>query len=284
MMKHFHLAALFLFLAPALFSMEWPSPTGVMTRNFGWNDAGAPHLGVSFASNGAILASEDGELLYKRRNGNGASRLPSPLGSWVALDHGDGLISIYSRFDENSAAPVPDRVERGAALGQSGVSGWASQNGFFFQLFDRKERGWVNPSMIIRTMTPRIPVIVQVSLMDTGGTVFNLPQTTNLSQGRYTILVNARSGPLAAPMAPFRIVCVLNGSEAGSLNFETYFVRDGSLVVYRNGLIPVRRVHAPTPGFEVADVWLTRGQATLDIIVQDISGVTRNVLHRFMVE
>jgi len=277
-------AVLFLLTAPGLFSMDWPSPSGIMTRNFGWNDGGVPLLGVSFADNGVVRAAEAGELLHKRRNGDTASRLPSPLGAWVALDHGDGLISIYSRFDNNSYMDVPNTVEKGAPLGRSGISGWSSQNGFHFQFFDRIERRWVNPSVIIRSMNPRLPTIVQVSLRDSHGTVFNLAQTGSLSQGRYTVLVNAITGNPNAPLAPFRIISTLNGSEAGALNFETYFVRDGSLVVYRNGLIPVRRVHAPAPGFEVADVWLTRGQATLEVIAQDISGATRNVVHRFTVE
>ncbi|MCL2382385.1 MAG: peptidoglycan DD-metalloendopeptidase family protein [Treponema sp.] len=285
-MKHFplFLAALFLLPGPALFSMNWPSPSGVMTRNFGWNDGGGPHLGVSFADNGVLAAVEAGELLFKHREGNTASRLPSPLGAWVALDHGDGLISIYSRFNNASLSEIPYRVEQGAVLGQAGISGWASQNGFYFQLFDRKESRWVNPSVIIRTMNPRIPVITQVSLMDSQGRLFNLAQTSSITQGRYTVLVNAITGPFNAPLAPFRIISSLNGAQAGALNFETYFVRDGSLVVYRNGLIPVRRVYAPVSGYEVADVWLTRGQATLEIIAQDISGVTRNVVHRFTVE
>ena len=278
------LVTLFLFLVPAIVSMEWPSPTGIMTRNFGWNEGGLPHLGVSFADTGVLAAAENGELLFRRRDGDSACRLPSPLGAWVALDHGDGLVSIYSRFNSDSHTEIPTRVERGDPLGQSGSSGWSSGNGFFFQLFDRRERRWVNPSMIIRTMITRQPTIIQVNLMDAQGRLFDLAQTTSLYQGRYTVLVNAISGPLNAPLAPFRIICSLNGSEAGVLGFETYFVRDGSLVVYRNGLIPVRRVYAPVPGYEVADVWLTRGQATLEIIAQDISGPTRNVVHRFMVE
>jgi len=275
---------LFLFLGTGLFSMEWPSASGIMTRNFGWNDGGVPHLGVSFADTGVVTAAETGELLFKHRGRNSASRLPSPLGAWVALDHGDGLISIYSRLDHNSYITVPDHVEKGTPLGQSGISGWSSQNGFYFQFFDRMERGWVNPSMIIRSMNVRQPTIVQVSLRDTQGRIFNLPHTGNVSQGRYTVLVEAISGNPNAPLAPFRIICTLNGIEVGVLNFETYFVRDGSLVVYRNGLIPVRRVHAPAPGFEVAEIWLTRGQVTLEIIAQDISGTTRNVVHRFTVE
>jgi murein DD-endopeptidase MepM/ murein hydrolase activator NlpD len=283
-MKPFPFIALFLFLGSGLFSMDWPSPSGVMTKNFGWNDRGLPHLGVSFADNGVLMAAEDGELLYQRRKGDSASRLPSPLGSWIAVDHGDGLISIYSRFDDKSSRAIPNRVEKGMVIGEAGISGWSSGNGFYFQFFDRKERRWINPSMIIRSMDARQPMIIQVRLRDAQERFFDLSQTRNLSQGPYTVLVNAITGNPNAPLAPYRIICSLNGIEAGTLNFETYSVRDGSLVVYRNGLIPVRRVYAPVPGYEVAHLWLTRGQATLEIIAQDISGAARNVFYRFTVE
>ena len=271
-----------------IFSMDWPSPSGVMTRNFGWNNGGLPLLGISFNAEGSVYAAEDGELLYRRGEGDTASRLPSPLGAWVALDHGDGIISIYGRFAGDSVQSVPDRVEKGRVLGESGISGWSSGSGFFFQLFDRKERRWINPSMII---TPpedtRPPAIASVRLRNEKGELIDPAQTRNLNQGRYFIYVDAidtMRAPNESPLAPYRIICSLNGSETGALVFETYSARDGSLMVYRNGLVPVRRVYAPVPSYEVADVWLSRGQTTLEIIAQDIAGNTRNVVYRLMVE
>ena len=285
--KLFFIIALFIFCGSGLFAMDWPS-SGVVTRNFGWNNGGLPHLGVSFADTGPISAAEDGELLYRRREGDTASRLPSPLGAWAALDHGDGIISIYSRFDDNSSAAIPNRVENGRVLGVSGISGWSSQKGFYFQLFDRKERRWINPAMIIRPPEDtRPPVIIRVSLRDAQGRSIDPSQTRNLSQGRYTIYVDAidtMKSPNESPLAPYRIICSVNGSEAGVLNFETYSARDGSLVVYRNGLVPVRQVYALAPAYEAADVWFTRGQTTLEIIALDIAGNVRNVVYRLMVE
>jgi outer membrane usher protein FimD/PapC len=55
-------------------------------------------------------------------------------------------------------------------------------------------------------------------------------------------------------------------------------------MVDRNGLTPVNKVYAPYPAFEVGDVWLTRGQATLEVIVQDIAGNERSAAVRFTVE
>jgi hypothetical protein len=276
-----------MFFVPFAASMDWPSPSGKMLNNFGWNNEGRPALGIAFEDEGEVLAAEQGELLYQSREGNRASRLPSPLGSWFALDHGDGIISIYSRL-EDPQPPLPPKTAKGAALAASGISGWSKTRGFYFSLFDRKERRWINPSIIIKPPEDtRPPVISSVRLKNPEGRLLNPAQTPNISQGKYVISVGAldtRLGPGEPPLAPYRIVCMVNGREAGVLNFETYSARDGALMVYRNGLIPVRDIYAPYPAYEVGEVWFTRGQATLEVIAQDISGNTRNVVYRLTVE
>ena len=286
-MKYF-IAVLLAFTVPFLFAMDWPSSSGTMRVNFGWNDRGLPHLGVAFDAEGSVTAVEDGELLYRRTERDTGSRLPSPLGSWTALDHGDGIISIYSRLESAYSPEIPVQVEKGRALGVAGISGWSGRKGFYFQLFDRKERRWINPFMIMTPPTDtRPPTIISVRLRDTQGNIFDPSQTRNFSQGRYYVIVNAVDTMLNAnesPLAPYRIICSLNGSETGVLNFETYSVRDGSLMVYRNGLVPVRQVYVPVPGYEVAELWFSRGQTTLEIIAQDIAGNSRNVVFRLMVE
>jgi hypothetical protein len=282
------LPALFLIAAPCVFAMDWPSTGGVMTKNFGWNDRGQPRLGITIEGEGSLIAAEDGELLCQRRDGDTASRLPSPLGSWVALDHGDGIISIYSRFDSRSSPAVPYKTEKGRLLGEAGTSGWSTVNGCYFQLFDRKEKRWINPAMIVSMPEDeRPPVIQSVRLVDAQGRSFDPSQARTLGQGRYIISVDAADTMRAAnesPLAPYRIICSLNGSEAGALAFETYSARDGILMVYRNGLVPVKQVYARVPAYEAADVWFSRGQTNLEIIAQDITGNARSVIYRFTVE
>jgi hypothetical protein len=133
----------------------------------------------------------------------------------------------------------------------------------------------------------RPPQILSILLKAQDGTLINPSQTRSISQGRYSISVAASDtllGPGENALAPHRIVCSVNGAEIGSLNFETYSARDGVLMVHRNGLVPVRQVYAPFPAFEVGEVWFTRGQATLEIIAQDIAGNERNALSRLLVE
>jgi hypothetical protein len=273
--------------ALALTAMDWPSEDGVMVNNFGAHNNGLPLLGAVFATDGPVRAAEEGDILFSHFSENCASRLPSPLGSWIAMDHGDGLISIYSHLEDTQEITILDRITKGRVIAAAGQTGWTDRKGFAFSFFDRKERRWINPSMIITPLADtREPVITSVELRNSDRQIINLSQG-RISQGRYTILVNAQDTMLEErgnPLAPYRILCSVNGVEIGALNFETYSARDGVLMVYRNGLVPVEQVYASRDAFEVGEVWFTRGQATLEVIAQDITGNTRSVTFRLQVE
>jgi len=215
-------------LSDSLDAMSWPTEDAVLFRNFGANISGKPVLGMIFNDGTNVLAAERGEVIFSRAKNDPASRLPSPLGAWTAIDHGDGLISIYSRYDDDSSLNT-EHVGKQQVIAVSGTSGWSNREGFCFMLFDRRERRWINPALIITPVQEtRPPQIISVSLLNQQGTVV---QSNNLSQGRYTVVVNVAGGTvLGAPgpvssiqYAPQRILCSVNGAEVGSLIFETFF-------------------------------------------------------------
>jgi hypothetical protein len=280
------IAALFA-LAASLCGMDWPSSDGLMSRNFGWNDKGRPVMGVSFVAEGPIRAADAGELFFFNDPESSASRIPSPLGAWIALDHGDGMISIYSRLDEQWRNESLSLVEKDTVIAASGRSGWSDAGGFFFSIFDRRERRWVNPTMIISPLPDtRPPVILSATLSNANG-VINLAQTRTISQGRYTVSVevsDTREANGDFPLAPFRIGCSLNGVEFDSLNFETFSVRDGIAMAYRNSLAPAREVYAPYPAFEIGDIVFTRGRVTLEVTALDAAQNPRTVTWQIQVE
>ena len=270
-------------LSDSLDAMSWPSQEAVLVRNFGSNDRGMPVLGMVFEGKTEVFAAEKGEVIFSRSRSDAASRLPSPFGAWVAVDHGDGLISIYSRLAEAESVGHT-AVEKQQTIASSGVSGWSAREGFYFIVFDRRERRWVNPAMIITPAreTTRQLQILSVDLRNAQG---QETQSRNLSQGRYTVLVNAAgsSAQGAQQYAPQRIVCSVNGAEVSSINFEAVSARDGVLMVYRNGLVPARQIYSAFPAFETAEIFLTRGLVTLEVIVQDITGNPRSVVNRLTV-
>ncbi len=279
------------FAASSASAMDAPSPDAALAANFGLDNGGAPMLGDSFDGEGAVRAvraAETGSLLFSSgRNAVGASRLPTPLGAWMAVDHGDGLVSLYSRLDGARAPTNPDTVQKGMVIGRAGTSGWSEQTGFYFSLFDRKERRWINPSMIaVRRSDTTAPVIQAVRLMNDRDRLIDPAQTRTLTQGRYTVFVTASDTdtPDGAPLAPFRIMGSLNGAEVGVIALETLSARDGVFWIYRNGLVPVRQVYAQSPAFELGEAVFTRGQATLEIVVQDANENVQSAVYTFTVE
>jgi murein DD-endopeptidase MepM/ murein hydrolase activator NlpD len=279
---------LLLLLGGPLAAMDWPLPDAAMVRNFGFNDRGRPALGTVFEGEGEVLAADEGELIFSCSGKETASRFPSPLGAWAAVDHGDGLVSIYGRLGDESGSRQMTRAYRGVPIATAGSSGWSGRNGFYFLLYDRKERRWVNASMVITPFPDTVPPQIQgIQLRNADGRLLEGTQLRGVSQGRYTIVVNAVDTllePRGVPLAPHRIVCSVNGEEAGSLSFETISARDGVLMINRNGLIPAPRVYAHYPAFEAGEVNLSRGQAILEVIVQDITGNSRSALLRMIVE
>jgi len=268
--------------------MDWPLSDAVMVRNFGFNEQGRPSLGTLFEGEGEIFTAEEGEVIFTCSGKEAASRLPCPLGAWTAVDHGDGLVSIYGRLGDKDRNRQLTRTYRSVPIAKAGSSGWSSRNGFYFLLYDRKERRWVNASMVINPFPDTVPPQIQgIQLRNADGRTVEGAQLRSVSQGRYAIMVNTFDTlmePRGAPLAPHRIVCSVNGEEAGSLSFETISARDGVLMINRNGLIPAPGVFAHYPSFEAGEVNLSRGQAILEVIVQDIAGNSRSASMRMIVE
>jgi len=275
-------------ISSPLFAMDWPLPEAEVVQNFGANDQGTPVLGTMLQGEGIVFTTGPGELIFSSSGKEAASRLPSPLGAWSAVAHSDGLVSIYSRYMDEGRRQRQAYMELGTPIARAGVSGWSRNNGVYYILFDRRERRWVNALMVI-TMPPDTvePQILSVQLRNTSGRLLEGGQIRNISQGRYSIVVNAADAlvnPRGPRLPPHRILCSVNGEEIGSLTFDTINAKDGVLLVSRNGQTPAKRVYANYPAFEIGEVQFNRGQANLEIIVQDLAGNSRSTLIRIIVE
>jgi hypothetical protein len=280
---------LLLFLSGGfLYAMDWPLPDAEVVQNFGANDLGTPVLGTMLEGEGTVFATGAGELIFTASGKESASRLPSPLGAWSAVAHGDGLVSIYSRCMDEGRKQRQANMELGSPIASSGVSGWSRNNGVYYILYDRKERRWVNALMVITQPPDTVePSILSVQLRNANGRLLEGGQIRNISQGRYSIVVNASDSlldPRGPRLSPHRILCSVNGEEIGSLTFDTINAKDGVLMVSRNGQAPAKRVYANYPAFEIGEVQFSRGQANLEIIVLDLAGNSRSTLIRITVE
>jgi hypothetical protein len=163
-------------------------------------------------------------------------------------------------------------VDAGTVIVVSGRSGWSKTEGFYLSIFDRKERRWVNPSLIISAIPDtRTPSIRSVKLKNSSNQIIDLASIRTVRQGTYTILVHTEAPRVKTsdpPLMPLRIICSVNGIEAGYLAFETFSARDGVLMMFRNGLVPTSQIYTYDPAVETGEVFFNRGQVRLEIIVQ----------------
>jgi len=258
----------------------------ILVQNFGTNEHGSPLLGDTYSGHGKITSARSGELVFSSGEDNYASKIPNALGNWLVFDSGDGLIEIYGKLDgENFFAG--ETAIAGDVLGQTGSSGWADDEGYYFSFYDRKERHWVNPALLEYTKEESggdAAVIKSVKLRNENGVLSELGKNQAIRQGRWSVVVEAEERRGQIPLAPFKIITLLNGVEAGSLSLETFSGLDGVLMVYENGLVPAKQVYSPYPALEPANnVWFNRGQANLEIIVQTARNISKTATFQLIV-
>ena len=205
-----------------LYAMDWPLPDAELVQNFGANDQGTPVLGTMLEGEGIIVATGPGELIFASSGKEAASRLPSPLGSWTAIAHSDGLVSIYSRYMDEGRKRTEGSMqsaymELGNPIARSGVSGWSRNNGVYYILYDRRERRWVNALMVI-TLPPDTaePYILSVQMQSAGGKAGKLAYTrfagdwplrlTN-NMPSFAFIVSKDREPISSPFTEQSIRC-----------------------------------------------------------------------------
>lgn len=286
-------ALIFLLAATAATAMDWPSGDQALESSFGQNLGGRPSFGVSFSGVGPVRAADAGEVVFARSSEDRASGIPSALGPWIAIDHGDGIVSVYGGLDDATLPVDRTIVERDSLIGRvsSGVAG--AKTGFFFSLIDRKAGRYVNPALLSPPRPDdRAPVIRELQLVATDGETIPLPAHKALRQGSYALrlLVFDQEGEGRIPksgsasLAPLSISGLLDGEERCSLRLETLTVESGTAYALASGPEPVQKIYDRDGFYRLGQLPLKRGRSLLQIVVLDAAGNERSVSYHIVVE
>jgi hypothetical protein len=269
-------------------AIDWPTQTGELVRDFGSNDGGTASVGETFVGTGPVHAAGGGELVFKQDSSTLANRLPSPLGAWVAVDQGDGIVGIYGRMENPRDFQTPIQMEKGTILGTMGKTGWTGATGFYFSLYDRGERQWINPALVL-TPNPneRPPMVRGLYLVTPEGTKINAAQTKQIRQGAYRLLVDfgeSRGAAKTYALIPLRTQWYINGVAQGLLLLETLETKNGQRMVTENKKKAVDQVYQDDQTIDMGTGLFNRGKATLEISIRDKAGNERNITYQLTVE
>ncbi|MCX7655664.1 MAG: peptidoglycan DD-metalloendopeptidase family protein [Treponemataceae bacterium] len=273
----------------SLFSIEWPTDNRTIRRCFGMNEGGRFFGGIEFTTENPIYTIDAGEVLFYDNDLYTPIRgFPSPFQNWIAIEHQEGLISIYGKLES-----FPERtsalIDKGTPLGVPRKRGGSGEGILYFSLYDRKNKQWVHPALLLPSYEDtKAPIIRQVQLVARDGTVpVILGRVKSCKQGAYQIYLDVIDTLDANPSVitlPFTYQCFVNGIEHSRLQVDTLYVKDGKLFMGKQRSLPVDQVYRKDGLMYLGDIQLTRGKVKIEFLVTDLAGNQRTSTFDIVVE
>jgi hypothetical protein len=274
--------------AGAAVALDWPLSPPRLAATFGTPAAGRLESGVCLASeDGLVRASEAGELSFCLEEGSHPAGLPTPLGSFVVVEHKGGMAAVYAHLERGTASSR-NAVDAGSTLGKAGSTGWTEGKGVLFEVFDRKEGNWVNPLLVLPPLADDKAPIIRSLALSRGGSTLVLATQSRVPQGSYVISADvadpADSPWTAGPLAPYEIRLSIDGVEAARKVFDVARGAGGELEFFSRERSPMSGLRTAEGRWILAERLLSRGRVSFDLSVGDAAGNKRSSSWTIFVE
>lgn len=132
--------------------LAWPVPGfGNVTSTYGWRFGGSDfHTGIDISGGGVhganIIAANTGTVMFVRTSGY-SSGYSGGYGSYVILDHGGGISTLYAHCS-NIYVSEGDVIAKGQIIASVGSTGWSTGPHLHFEV--RQNGQHVNPLPYVR--------------------------------------------------------------------------------------------------------------------------------------
>jgi hypothetical protein len=258
------------------FAIEWPLADPSMESTFGTVSDGRflPGIEIS-ASDATVRAVGKGEVLFC--SDGGPDGLPSGLGSFVALAHDKGLVSVYGGLEPGSAVDYLKDAQSGDVVGLAGPRG-GGESGIRFMLFDAEKGQFVNPLLFLRPQKDDRAPSIRAVYAKRDAQAVNLDETRSLRQGLCEIQAEFWD-PRADGQgydAPYQARVLLNGSEKINLTWDIGREREGKFALFSGDGKSIDDFFMPPGRFRLGAIPIPRGRAVLELIVTDFSQKSRS--------
>ena len=262
-----------LFLTVGLSAWQWPVESPVVIGTFGQRTGDTILRGVELRSSATdVTAVERGVVVAARSE---FDRPPSGLGAFVALEHDQGLLSIYAHLDSEHLPVVGAVVEAGETIGRVGGSGPMVVRAVRLLIFDRVRQRYVNPLLLLPDLVDRVRPTVEAVYASDGDAFYNLAERSELPAGSY--LISARvfdrttAAASASRLAPYRVTLRVDGEEHFRLTADHATTSGGVTAL---GPATADRAAAADPDGLVAmsRVDIGPGDRSLELTVRDFAG------------
>ncbi len=279
-----------LFLSAPAGAYQWPVEKKTVVATFGQSFMGDYYRGVGIAGKSSpVRPIDDGELVFYRSDGEDPEGLPSGLGSYLVLEHDQGIRSLYGHTDLSPEISGGSKKSFGSGdvLGTVGETGYTEGARLFLMVIDRKEDQIVNPYLILPPLGEKTrPAISDVGLSGKNRRL-RLPASEIVEGGEWD--VSARVYDLSpfvsyfCPTAPYRIAVYLNGQTTFQIAFDAVKDKEGKPRIYPSADLEHGALYSGDFLMKLGSVHLKKGLVNLEISVRDFAGNERSQSFQFRV-
>lgn len=274
-----------------LWSYQWPVEPRILSI-FAQAGRGSFKRGIHILASGSELKPiEEGELIFFYLEESMAS-LPYPLGSFLVLQHGSTLRSLYAHLELGNSVLNQEKKHflKSDVLGKPGLSGATTMGGLSLFVYDLEAKQFVNPFLLLSPVKDvSRPIIRDVRLERKEKTIL-LPTTEIVSKGMWEVTTEVfdLSGavPTFWPMGVYKVSLYVNGQEHFVVTMDTLKEQEGITRVYPPTGLSYDQLYDYKEGFrmKLGTVNLNPGVLNLEIVARDFVGNEKNQLYRFRVE
>lgn len=270
-----------------LCALEWPAAIVKPLRFFGQRTENRIERGIILDKVDTVRAAGNGTLLYTMEKNRNMTGFPSTLGNAVVIAHDDGILSVYGNLDSIGRIAGHLQIETGAILGGGGTSGWTGSGNLILQVIDQERKTLLNPLLVLPALPDsHAPSIRNVIAISSNNQTAVLGSAKIIKQGKYRIYADISDviDSSSAPLGPFRISVLLNGSESASIPFEV-LKEDASGKLYLNSPeYTAAQLYGDPERTFLGEITLNRGRADITIVARDVAGNERTALFGVQIE
>jgi hypothetical protein len=260
---------------------DWPLSRVVLTATFGESRGDHFHAGVDLGGGDQeVRPIAPGEVVFGFEEGEDRGSVPVGLGSFLVLQHQDGVRSVYAHLESGSMRRDRVRYDGSEPLGRVGSTGYSLGKHLHLSIIDTEMRSLINPLAVLPPIPDRQTPVVKELLLRPGREAVPVRSGSSIRQGTAEVLAQLydlrEDVPFAWRMAAYRVSLYQDGREVAALRLDGLhekLQRDGTpaLALLESGL-SFGELYESEWLLRIGEVKLVPGQTTLSLFAADYAG------------
>ncbi|MFQ3621521.1 MAG: hypothetical protein SNJ78_11330, partial [Spirochaetales bacterium] len=254
-----------------------------------WRDVGV-YRGIQIASTESeIRPIDEGEVVFFHSEAE--KLLPYPLGSFVILQHGKTVRSLYAHIDINKEIKEGKTYFRkDESIGNASLSGAAETQGMALFIYDIEAKQYVNPKLLLPAVRDTIRPTIRNVRIESKVKSISLPVASGegVPKGEWEVVGEIFDQSMAFstfwPMAVYKVNLYINGKEQFSLTLDAIKEKEGNIYMYPSKGVTLKDLYKENQTMRLGTVVLIPGVVNLEIVARDFAGNERIQTYRFQVE